>query len=167
VEVTLALGVISFGMLAVLGLLPAGLGTFRQSMDTTVASQIFQQIINEAQETDFDQLIKDKTNATISSGSTGVKQIRYFDNQGKELTNATGAIYHVNTRIQVAASSTSPNFTNQNLATVTIQVANNPGGRTLSYETDTALSNLWSGAYEGFTAHVVPIFTASTMVSRQ
>lgn len=168
VEVSLALGIVAFGVIAVFGLLPAGLDTFRLSNDTAVSSQILQKIISEAQETDFDQLIKDKTNNPISSGTTGVKAIRYFDDQGKELTSGSGAIYYVNTRIQPATDSPAvPPVTNLNLATVTIQVANNPGGRTLAYEQDTTLSNLWSGAYVGNSVHVVSIFTASTMVPRQ
>jgi uncharacterized protein (TIGR02598 family) len=168
VEVVIAISIVAFGIIAVFGLLPAGLGIFRQSIETTVSSQILQQIISEVQETDFDQLIKDKTDNPISAGTTGVKATRYFDDQGKELTAATRAIYQVNTRIQSATDSPAKTpFTNLNLATVTIQVAKNPGGRALAYETDSTLSNLWSGTYEGDSARVVPIFTASTMVSRQ
>lgn len=160
VEVAVALGIVAFGMMAVFGLLPAGMDTFRQSINTTVSSQILQKVINEAQETDFDQLIKDKENNPISSGTTGVKAIRYFDEQGKELTAAIGAVYHVNTRIQLANTSL-------NLATVTIQVANNPGSRALAYEQDSTLSDLWSGAYQGNSTRAVSMFTASTMISRQ
>jgi uncharacterized protein (TIGR02598 family) len=168
VEVSLAIGIVAFGIMAVFGLLPAGMGMFRQSIDTTVGSQILQQIISEAQETEFDQLIKDKADNPISAGATGIKAIRYFDDQGRELTSANGAIFRVNTRIQPATDSpASPSFTNLNLATVTIQVAKRPGDRELAYETDSVLSNLWSGAYEGASGQVVPIITASTMVSRQ
>jgi uncharacterized protein (TIGR02598 family) len=168
VEIALAIGIVAFGIVAVFGLLPLGMNIFRQSTDTTVGSQIFQQIVSEAQETDFDQLIKDKTNSPISAGGTGVKTIRYFDNQGNELKAAAGAIYYVNTRIQPATDSpANPPASNPNLATVTIQVANNPGGRSLAYEQASPLNNLWSGAYDGNIDKVVSIYTASAMVSRQ
>jgi len=168
VEVVMALGIVAFGIIAVFGLLPAGLGIFRESIEATVSSQILQQILVEAQETDFDQLIKDHTGNPISAGTTGKKAIRYFDDQGREQASATGAIYHVNTRIQPATDSPGKApFTNPDLATVTVQAAKNPGGRALAYETDFTLSNLWSGTFEGEAGRVVPIFTASTMVSRQ
>ncbi len=168
VEVVLAIGIVAFGILAVFGLLPAGLSILRESIETTVSSQILQQIISEAQETDFDQLIKDSTGNAISAGSTGVKALRYFDDQGGELTDPTRAIYHVNTRIKPATESPAdPPFTNPDLATVTVQVVKNPGGGALAYETDVTLSNLWSGTFEGGTARVVPLFMSSTMVSRQ
>jgi len=164
----MALGIVAFGIIAVFGLLPAGLGIFRESIEATVSSQILQQILVEAQETDFDQLIKDHTGNPISAGTTGKKAIRYFDDQGREQASATGAIYHVNTRIQPATDSPGKApFTNPDLATVTVQAAKNPGGRALAYETDFTLSNLWSGTFEGEAGRVVPIFTASTMVSRQ
>lgn len=167
VEVVIAIGIVAFGIMAVFGLLPAGLDIFRQSMDSTVSSQILQRIINEVQETDFDQLIKDQAGGTISTSGTGVKAIRYFDAQGNELTEATAAIYHVNTRIQAATQSPgNSSLPNSYLATVTVQVAKNPGGLPLANETDSAMSNLWSGAYEGATVRVVPIYMASTMVSR-
>jgi len=168
VEVCLAIGIVAFGLLAVIGLLPAGTDIFRQSIQTTVASQILQQAISEANETDFDQLIKDSAGSAIPAGTTGVKAIRYFDEQGKELAQPALAVYHVNTRVQSATDSpATPAFTNLNLATVTVQVAHNPGGRALANETDATLSNLWSGAYAGETTRVVPIFTASSLVSRQ
>lgn len=168
VEVVIALGIVAFGIISVFGLLPAGLGIFRDSIETTVSSQILQQVITEVQETEFDQLIKDKAENPISAGATGAKAFRYFDDQGKELTAPASAVYQVNTRIQSATDSpANPTFTNSHLATVTVQVAKNPGGQALAYETESTLSNLWSGAYEGGAARVVRIFTASTMVSRQ
>lgn len=168
VEVSLAIGIVAFGIMAVFGLFPAGMGMFRQSIDRTVSSQILQQVINEAQATDFDELITDKSNQPIPVGSTGVKAIRYFDDQGRELASSTGAIFCVNTRIQPATDSpANPSFTNINLATVTIQVAKRPGNGTLAYETDSELSNLWNGARQGTSGTTVSILTASTMVSRQ
>lgn len=56
VEVTLALGVISVSLLSLLGLLPAGLGVLRNSMEQTVHAQIVQRVAAEISSTDFNAL---------------------------------------------------------------------------------------------------------------
>lgn len=56
VEVTLALGIASFALIAIFGLLPTGLQSFRQSLDQTVCSRISQHLISQAQLTDYAQL---------------------------------------------------------------------------------------------------------------
>ena len=54
VEVALALGgVFSFGMIATFGLIPTGISTFHQAVDTSIGSQVIQHVINDARETDF------------------------------------------------------------------------------------------------------------------
>src|SRR5687767_4065395 len=63
VEVVLAIGVVSFAFVAILGLVPAGMSQFRQAIDTAVCAQIAQRVIGDAQQTDFDLLIDwDKAN---------------------------------------------------------------------------------------------------------
>lgn len=166
VEVTLAIGVMAFALLAIFGLLPTGMGVFRQALDTSVSSQIIQRVLNDARETDFAYLIQDASNQTITA-PTGVKAVRYFDDQGNELSVPAGAIYQVNTRImpQTTLPTTDPNaLANTNLATVTVQVANNPGNQLLASGTN----NLWTGAYQTNTANtgVVPMITYSAVVSR-
>jgi type II secretory pathway pseudopilin PulG len=131
VEVVLAVGVISFAFVAILGLLPAGLNQFRQAMDASVGAQIAQRIILECQQTDFDVL----TDSADSRGSRGTPGdnfrmksyaptdlakvnwhlIRYFDEQGNEIytqdkiptkDEALNIVYHVNTRIMTSTSFT-------------------------------------------------------------
>lgn len=53
IEVVLCLGIISFAMVSLLGLMPVGLRAFRQSIDVTTQSQIAQQIMSEAQLADW------------------------------------------------------------------------------------------------------------------
>lgn len=132
VEVTIALGVVAFGFIAILGLLPTGLNTFRSAMDNSVGAQIAQKVINDAQQKDFDTL--------VASGNTST--VRYLDDQGNELgiSDKAKAIYHANTRV-VTATGMPGASTNSNLATVTIQVAKNPGNLTLP--TDGTNSTLW------------------------
>lgn len=56
VEVTLALGIVSVSLLSLIGLLPAGLGVLRESMDQTVHAQIVQRIASGLVTTDFASL---------------------------------------------------------------------------------------------------------------
>jgi uncharacterized protein (TIGR02598 family) len=53
VEVTIALGVVSFAVLAVLALLPTGLSTLRAGMEDTVRAQIVKAISSQTLLTDF------------------------------------------------------------------------------------------------------------------
>ncbi len=139
VEMVLALGVLAFAVIPLFGLLPMGMTTFRKAMDASVTTQISQRIVNEAQQTDFNTFI-----ATTPS-------IRYFDDQGEEMTTAAGtagtapagAIYQVGVHVTSAPTLPGADNSNENLATVTVQIANNPGNRTLV--TDPA-TNLWSAS---------------------
>ena len=67
VEVTLALGIISVSLLSLLGLVPAGLGVLRDSMDQTVHAQIVQSITAELVSSDFASL----GNATLAFDQEG------------------------------------------------------------------------------------------------
>ena len=53
IEVVLALGVVSFSLIGIFGLLLSGMTTFHRSIDQTVQSQIAQQVINNAQLTSY------------------------------------------------------------------------------------------------------------------
>jgi len=137
VEIAMALGIVSFAFISVLGLLPVGLSTFRKAINASIGSQIVQKVINEAQQTDFNQLITDQSGQSIQPGSTGVKANRYFDEQGNELNTPAQSVYQVNTRI--TPSTVMPNNGgNAYLATVTIQIVNNPGNVNI-----TSSANLW------------------------
>lgn len=117
IEVVLCIGIVAFAFLAILGLLPAGLGNFRQSIDNTVGSQIVQRLVGEAQQTDF---------PTLTASTAPV--LRYFDDQGNEMTSSQNYLYTA--EISVQAPTTLPNTSTpptSSLATVTIKLANNAG----------------------------------------
>jgi len=162
VEVTIAIGIVAFAFISVLGLIPTGLNDSRQAIDATVGSQIMQRVVNEAQQTDFDQLIKDYAGITISGTTAGVKYARFFDDQGAEVIPVSQAmpptlssseksriIYWVNTRIMAATvtpytDSVQPvEASNTNLATITVQIVNNPGNQDLNLDSTT---KLWTNA---------------------
>lgn len=121
VEVLVAVGIAATSMTLLLGLLPAGLSTFREAMNTTVTSQIGQRLLYEAAQTDYNVL----TTAPLT------KPWRYFDDEGGELPDATGAIFHVVTRVEPATSIPGPlgGVIQQNLASVLVQVVHNPEAR--------------------------------------
>lgn len=116
VEVTLAIGVVSFAFVGLFALLPQGMTTFRAALDNTTEGQIFQRIVGSAQQTDFDEL--------TAQGS----YYRYFDDQGTDLgpTVTPGSIYTVMVTPQAtklpgaAAGST-------NLLTLSVQIAHDAG----------------------------------------
>lgn len=56
IEMALAMGVVSFAMVSLLGLIPVGLKMTRDTMDITVQSQIMQSISNDVQLTEYDKL---------------------------------------------------------------------------------------------------------------
>jgi uncharacterized protein (TIGR02598 family) len=158
VEVVLAVGVVAFAFVAVLGLLPAGMTQFRQAVDTSVCAQIAQRIIMDAQQADFD-ILTDKVstapngpptpNLTFRAPSAGAGAFRYFDEQGNEVVFTTASpsiqelsqrnvIYHVNTRIGVTTDlpveGVVGGSNNPDLATVTVEVVFNPSNRPLAIE---------------------------------
>ena len=58
VETVLAMGIVVFAMLPILGLVPVGLGSLREAISSTVESQIVQAVSNEILLTKFDTIIK-------------------------------------------------------------------------------------------------------------
>jgi uncharacterized protein (TIGR02598 family) len=114
VEVALALGIIAFAFVPVLGLLPVGLSTSRQAIDTTLEAQIAQKMTSLAVQSDFSNL--------HTLGSTDGY---YFDYQGNT-TTADQAIYSVG--FAVSTSTGLPNSgETEKLATVTIAILNIAG----------------------------------------
>lgn len=175
VEITIAIGIVAFAFISVVGMIPTGLNSFHQAMDASIRSQIAQRVLNDVQQTDFSQLIKDYNGNTIENGETGVGYTRFFDQQGSEIVPAARTmppsltseekrriIYWVNTRVSPTTVtpytnvSQPPEAANTNLATVTVQISNNPANTTITADTTT---NLWNDPRYA-------IATYSAMVSR-
>ena len=90
VEVVMAIGIVSFAFIGIFALLPAGLGVFRQAMDTSIGAQIAQRIVGEIEQTDFDSLVPSAGSRPTGrdQGPTGnfyLLPYRYFDDQGIEV----------------------------------------------------------------------------------
>lgn len=167
VEVALAIGIVATVIVVLIGLFPSGLSTFRQAMNTSVGGQIAQQILSEAQQTDFDVLTDAKTNPNPAPYFTFLKPDRYFDEQGSEVIPASTAIlstsekqrivYWVRTRVSPKSDlpGTGPTTVNMStLATVVVQIANNPGNQALAVAAGAATDSaspmrlLWSGSFQ-------------------
>ena len=122
VEVMVAVGIVSFGIIAMVSMMPSGLSTFRNSMDRSISSQIAQRIVNEARQTDFTTLIGYSGNASF--------EYRYFTDEGDEVLSGDSrpkvyaAFTEINSPILVPQGNTT--FSNSNVARVRVRVANNP-----------------------------------------
>lgn len=121
VEVALAMGIISFAFVTVFGLLPVGLDVSRRAIDTTVAGQITQQMINQAQQTDFSGL------PNLAAASVASPLV--FDDQGSKAADPALASYRAVYRVTPSAGLPSGGTT-QKLAMVTVCVINTQGPRT-------------------------------------
>ena len=75
IEVTLAMGIISFSLLTILGLMPVGLNTMRQAMDSTQRAQILRRISGEV-------MVKPWSQIRGTNALDGTK--RFFDDEGQE-----------------------------------------------------------------------------------
>ena len=131
IEVTIAIGIVSFAFVSLLGLIPLGLNNFHCAMNSSVGSQIGQAVLNDAQQTDFSTLTGGKTTPFLMT--TGSNTILYFDDQGGALPSAAGAIYQAIALVTPATMV--PNTGNTSLttlATVTVQVATNPGNQPIA-----------------------------------
>lgn len=105
----MAVGLVSFAVLAVMGLLPVGLSNLRQSMDQTVEAQIVQTIAAQSVVARFSDL------------ATG---IQYFDDEGQPTKAGPDAHFTANVTVVPPAypgSANSADGTNS-LATVRIQL---------------------------------------------
>ena len=129
VEVTLAVGVVSFALMSVIALIPTGLSSFKVAMDNSVGSQIVERIVNELQQTDFNTLCPTKSLPMVRSPY----QKRYFDDQGNEVTvsggtsaKPSGSIYEAQILLTNPTSLPGDGGSSNNLATVSIILVNNP-----------------------------------------
>lgn len=121
VEVVIAIGVIAFAFIPMVGMLPMGLNLSRQAIDTTVQAQIAQELTAEVQQTDFSRL--------ADLGATSVANPYYFDDQGNKVSDPNNAIYQA--VIAISTNTTLPNsVATQKLATATLCVLNTKANRT-------------------------------------
>ncbi|MBN8419028.1 MAG: Verru_Chthon cassette protein B [Verrucomicrobia bacterium] len=77
VEVTIAVAIAALGFITLLGLLPQGINMARNSAEMSVGSKIMQKLSGEMQSMDWTRITW-----------TGYGPLRYFTNEGREMTPA-------------------------------------------------------------------------------
>lgn len=125
IEVAMALGIVAFAFTALMGMLPVGLGLFRNATETSVATRIVQKVSGDLQQADFDSI------ASVES------HVLYFDEQGTVLSSPSGAIYWA--QVSIFSGAQLPGSAQANtgdLARVVIQVVRNPASKELTVGSD-------------------------------
>jgi uncharacterized protein (TIGR02598 family) len=122
VEVLLALGIVSFAFMALCGMLPVGLKTYRDAMDATCRANIVRVVSAELAQSPY---------TTINATLTNTDKDRYFSDQGLVVTNAADARFCVK-YVNVLSETMLFGATNSSLKPVTIEISAVQGGRSLS-----------------------------------
>lgn len=74
IEVTIALGIFSFAIIPIIGLVSLGMGTLRDSMDVTVQTELIRKTVVEAMRIPFVDLAADFNNQRFYFDDEGVQQ---------------------------------------------------------------------------------------------
>ena len=85
VEVALALAITSFGIVAVLGLLPGGLTAARNAADSTITATIVQDMFSTLRQQSFTNTLVWGNSFTLNPASS---VSFYFDQAGNSMTNS-------------------------------------------------------------------------------
>ena len=112
VETALALGVASFALISLLGLLPGGLQTFRKAMDTTLQKEMTQVLIGKANQLSYGDLSSQLPAETY-----------YFDDNGSLVPSTdASATYKANVTVTSAVNfpAATSNYSNNGVALVTL-----------------------------------------------
>ncbi|HSI87310.1 MAG: Verru_Chthon cassette protein B [Candidatus Methylacidiphilales bacterium] len=148
VEVTIAIGITAFGGITMMGLLSVGLSNFRTAVDMSVGSQIMQQVVANVQQASFANI--QGAGISVTPGATVALPVRYFDDQGSEVATSgstisadAAVVYHVAVGVNVNSSG--------NLATVVVDIVNNPGKKALVRDSGTG----------GFSTGPISLYTPS------
>ena len=128
IEVTLAIGIMAFAVVPVVGLLPIGLRVHRDSMVAIASTQIVGRVTHELEQTDYSTLPGVPNTTSVVTGPLTY----YFDDQGDLLPSATDSRRIYDVQATVNAPSTLPALsgvttTTASLARVEIDIGLNPG----------------------------------------
>ncbi len=188
VETALAVAILGFALVAVLGLFPAGMQTFREAMDSSVGAQIAQRVVHDCEQADFDVLV-DRASLPLDPAGQGIctaaftfrspkvaaPGLRYFDAQGTEIIPRAAAnltaeeqavvVYLVNVRIQPRAPLPGRG-TALHLAQVTVEVAHSPSGTVLPLSTAAADAAAEPGRNLFVVPRGVAVLTFAALIGR-
>jgi uncharacterized protein (TIGR02598 family) len=112
IEVTIAIGIVGFALLAVLGAISTGSNIQRQAINATVQAQIMQSVLGSLRQSDWTGL----------PGWDGTNL--FFDERGVVLSNAANAIYTATPTV-ITSVSLPGAVANTNMARVNVQISKN------------------------------------------
>ena len=111
VEVAMALAIMGFACVSLIGMIPIGITSFHQAMGNTVESEVVQNLSNDILLASFNDLYQ-------YNG-----QSYYYDADGSPLTSASGAVYTATVGMVGLDSTNSPlALTNNGVATTSTPV---------------------------------------------
>jgi uncharacterized protein (TIGR02598 family) len=119
IEVLLSLGIVSFAFMALCGVLPVGLRTYREAMDATCRANIVRVITAELAQAPYGAI-------DALEGKD-----RFFSDQGLEVAADGDARFRVKYENVLAAASVF-GATNSSLKPVTVDIFSVPDGRAMS-----------------------------------
>lgn len=109
VEVTLALAILAFALVGIVGLMPVGLRAMGDALDDTASSLVARRLMGEVRQSSLDAILANPMNA------------RFFDAEGQEVPGA-GDPFAIYQTTVVATAASSPN-----LVKIKVLVARNGG----------------------------------------
>jgi uncharacterized protein (TIGR02598 family) len=125
IEVVLSLGIVSFAFVGLFGLLPVGLNAFTNSVDSTVESQIAENVLTNVKQAKFSNLLTLADQNAGSNPALPPVQGYYFDDQGKAVaanpTSTTPANYVYSAGVQVYYDSSIPAGVQPSATSISIQ----------------------------------------------
>jgi uncharacterized protein (TIGR02598 family) len=118
IEVTIAIGIVGFAVLALLGTLGVGTRTLGSAVSYSMQAQITQNVMGSLKLSDFTMLTNNSPN-----GWNGANL--YFDERGVSITNASLAIYTATVNITPSVTNLGAMNGNTNLARATLSIVKN------------------------------------------
>jgi uncharacterized protein (TIGR02598 family) len=127
VETALAMGVIGFGLIGLLGLMPIGMSSYRDAVDRTAETQIFQGLNARIQQTDYSEL----------NAAWPKNEAYSFDDRGIQVAKGAG-LYTA--EVEIADPPTLLGAASKDVSTVRVVITNktdaNRKSRFISYVSD-------------------------------
>ena len=125
VETALALGIIAFAMVPLVGMLPLGMRISRSATDAMLSAQIAQRLAGMIQQADY---------SSLSADNSIAKVYYYFDSDGQPIkqtgsTAPASAIYAASILLPSSNALTASLVDSTNVTTLSIQIVNDPAHR--------------------------------------
>jgi len=116
VETTIAMGIVAFAMVPILGLVPMGLSTFRNAISCTAEAQIVQALSNEILLTDY----------SLVATKYASEELSYYSDEGELLSSATdpAIIYTAKVVLQDVAAPSDASVTPASSKCALIEISN-------------------------------------------